>query len=125
MRDRYQTLDLNLLKTLQVLGQEQNMRRAADRLFVTQPAVSQSLKKLRHHFDDELFIRTPRGLQPTAFTDDLLLRITPLLDALSLALNDRADFDPAGLDEDLRLALAPHLVHFLAGGLFRTIRDAA
>ena len=42
-RDLYATLDLNLLKTLQVLSQEQNTRRAAERLFVTQPVVSQAL----------------------------------------------------------------------------------
>ena len=43
-RDLFATLDLNLLKTLSVLAQENNMRRAAERLYVTQPAVSQALK---------------------------------------------------------------------------------
>ena len=71
-RDLFATLDLNLLKTLSVLAQENNMRRAAERLFVTQPAVSQALKKLRYHFEDELFIRTPNGMQATSFTDKLV-----------------------------------------------------
>ena len=124
-RDRFATLDLNLLRTLSVLSQERNTGRAADRLFVTQPAVSQALKKLRHHFDDALFVRSPSGLQPTSYTERLMDRVSPLLDELSAALNEGQEFDPATLDRPLRIALAPHMAHFLSAGLFRGIREAA
>lgn len=122
VRDIFATLDLNLLRTLRVLHQEQNMRRAAERMFVTQPAVSQALKKLRHHFDDELFIKTPVGLKPTSYTDDLMDKVGPLLDVLSTTLNEGETFDPAEINHDIRIALAPHIISFLSSRLFRDIR---
>jgi DNA-binding transcriptional LysR family regulator len=124
-RDLYATLDLNLLKTLIILSQEQNMRRAAARLFVTQPAVSQALKKLRHHFGDELFIKTHTGLQATAFTERLVNRISPVLDELSAVLNDQESLDPAGIEETVRVALSPHISSFLSGKVFDAVRKAA
>lgn len=124
-RDLFATLDLNLLKTLSVLAQENNMRRAAERLYVTQPAVSQALKKLRHHFGDELFIKTPTGLQPTSFTNSLMERVEPILDELSSTLNEGEAFDPALIDRPLRVVMAPHMGHFLSAGLCRAIRSGA
>lgn len=124
-RDLYATLDLNLLKTLLVLNQEQNTRRAAERLFVTQPAVSQTLKKLRHHFGEDLFVRTSTGLQPTSFTERLINRLTPILDDLSSTLNDREVFDASQLEETISVALSPHVNAYLSGRLFSTLRKAA
>lgn len=59
------SLDLNLLKTLDALLDERNVTRAAIRLAVTQPAVSNMLNRLRQQFNDPLFIRVPYGLIPT------------------------------------------------------------
>ncbi|MDO8254078.1 MULTISPECIES: LysR family transcriptional regulator [Shewanella] len=58
-------LDLNLLVTLQILLSERSVTRAAKRLSVTPSAVSKSLTKLRHWFDDPLLVRSPQGLLPT------------------------------------------------------------
>lgn len=63
----FQKLDLNLLRTFRVLLQERNARKTAERLFVTQPAISQALQKLRFHLDDELFVKVQGGLEPTPF----------------------------------------------------------
>ena len=60
-----QDVDLNLLRTLDVLLREQNVTRAAERLFVTQQAVSGALQRLRQHFGDELLTRVGRHLEPT------------------------------------------------------------
>ncbi|MEM8985557.1 MAG: LysR family transcriptional regulator [Pseudomonadota bacterium] len=57
--------DLNLLKTFDALWRERNVTRAAERLGLTQPAVSNGLARLREVFSDELFIRTPHGVAPT------------------------------------------------------------
>jgi DNA-binding transcriptional LysR family regulator len=124
-KDRYATLDLNLLKTFLVLAQEQNMRKAAARLYVTQPAVSQALKKLRYHFEDELFIRTPTGLQATSYTEHLVANLSPILDELSLTLNDHSDFEPASVNETIRIALAPNVTSFLTQGVFSRIHAMA
>jgi len=122
---RFATLDLNLLKTFLVLAQEQNLRKAAARLYVTQPAVSQALKKLRYHFEDELFIRTPTGLQATSYTEHLVASLSPILDELSSTLNDHSDFEPASVNETIRIALAPNVTSFLAQRVFSRIHEMA
>lgn len=124
-KDLFATLDLNLLKTLSVLAAEGNMRRASERLHVTQPAVSQALKRLRHHFGDELFVKTPGGLQATSYTVAMMEKIEPILDSLSTTLNQGEVFDPADIRHAVRIALAPHLAEFLCARLFCAIRKAA
>lgn len=124
-RDLFATLDLNLLKTFSVLAAEGNMRRASERLHVTQPAVSQALKRLRHHFGDELFVRTPGGLQATSYTVAMMEKIEPILDRLSTTLNQGETFDPAGINHAIRIALAPHLAEFFCANLFCAIRKTA
>lgn len=64
MRD-LRRIDLNLLVALDVLLEERNVTRAADRLALTQPTVSAMLARLRALFDDPLFVRAQRGLLPT------------------------------------------------------------
>ena len=59
------TLDLNLLKVFDALLDERSVTRAADRLALSQPAVSGMLKRLRDSFDDPLFIRTQHGIVPS------------------------------------------------------------
>ena len=58
-------IDLNLLKALDALLDERNVTRAAERLALTQPAVSGMLTRLRECFDDQLFVRAQRGIVPT------------------------------------------------------------
>ena len=57
--------DLNLLKALEVLLQERNVSVAAQRLNLSQSAVSKHLSRLREMFDDQLFERKAQGLKPT------------------------------------------------------------
>lgn len=58
-------LDLNLLLVFLVIFRERSLTHAARHLRVTQPAVSGSLQRLRQRFDDPLFIRTARSMEPT------------------------------------------------------------
>ena len=101
------------------------MRKAAARLFVTQPAVSQALKKLRYHFDDELFIRTPSGLQATSYADQLVDNLTPILDELSLTLNEHSAFEPVLVTENIKIALAPNVTSFLTQRIYSLIHTSA
>ncbi|GLQ50046.1 LysR family transcriptional regulator [Dyella flava] len=64
MRD-IRKLDLNLLRALDALLDERSVTKAAERLALTQPAVSGVLARLRESFDDPLFVRTQRGIVPT------------------------------------------------------------
>ena len=66
MQDRFKSLDLNLLRVFEALIQEENVTRAAQRLHLTQPAVSNALARLRSSFDDVLFEKTRGGMAATA-----------------------------------------------------------
>ena len=57
--------DLNLLVSFDVLMEELNVSRAAERMFITQSAMSHALQRLRQQFDDPLLVRTPSGMRPT------------------------------------------------------------
>src|SRR5579863_2468443 len=78
--------DLNLLIALDALLHEKNVTRAAERVFVSQPAMSAALQKLRDYFDDSLLVRvgrdmelTPRGLSLVEPVREALLRIQATL----------------------------------------------
>ena len=59
-------VDLNLLTVFDAVMQEQNITRAAHSLGMSQPAVSNAVSRLKVMFNDELFVRYGRGIQPTA-----------------------------------------------------------
>lgn len=124
-KDLFYSLDLNLLRTFLVLSQELNMRKASERLFVSQPAISQSLQKLRNHFNDELFVKVRTGLQATPFSEELASAVTPHLDGLSNALNDTQEFIPSILDRKITIALSPIVLACLSGTLYHKIRELA
>ncbi|KAB8191052.1 LysR family transcriptional regulator, partial [Lysobacter maris] len=67
----FKGLDLNLLVTLDVLLSERNVTRAAERLHLSQPAVSVQLSKLRDALGDPLLLPGARGMRPTARAEAL------------------------------------------------------
>ncbi|MEZ9230861.1 LysR family transcriptional regulator [Vibrio amylolyticus] len=75
-------IDLNLLVCLNVLIEECSVTRAAQRLYLSQSAVSKSLSKLRAQFEDPLFVRTSHGLRPTAKSLFLKPRLENLIHQL-------------------------------------------
>ncbi len=74
--------DLNLLLVFHVLYQERNASVAAERMALSQPALSHKLNKLRHQFGDPLFVRAPRGLTPTPRAHELAPRVQRLVGEL-------------------------------------------
>ncbi|OWJ94981.1 LysR family transcriptional regulator [Pseudomonas sp. A46] len=86
--------DLNLLLVFQVLYQERNATLAAERMALSQPALSHKLNKLRHQFGDPLFVRAPRGLTPTPRAHELAPRVQALVGELEAfyELCDGRDF---------------------------------
>ena len=73
------SIDLNLLVALDALLNERHVTRAANRIGLSQPAMSNALSRLRHIFGDELFVRTATGMQPTARAEALQEAIRPVL----------------------------------------------
>ena len=101
-------IDLNLLVALQVLLEERSVTRAATRLHITQPAMSRTLARLRDVFADELFTRTPSGMQPTPRAEALQSELGSVLYRLQ-HLVEPTRFDPSTWDGELTLAISEYL----------------
>ena len=91
---RYKELDLNLLFTLHVVLERSSVRHAAERLNITQPAVSAALARLRLHFNDELLTRSGRGLVRTSRGDELLAELSSLIGQIEMVAFNVRHFDP-------------------------------
>jgi DNA-binding transcriptional LysR family regulator len=87
-------IDLNQLVLFQQLMVERRVSKVAENLGLTQPAVSNTLAKLRRQFGDELFVRTSAGMMPTPFAEQLAEPIGYALGMIHSGLNQRSTFDP-------------------------------
>jgi DNA-binding transcriptional LysR family regulator len=90
-----QDIDLNLLVLFNQLLVERRVSKVAENLGLSQPAVSNSLARLRKLLGDELFLRTPGGMEPTPYAEQLAESVTYALGMIHSALNERSTFDPA------------------------------
>ncbi len=86
-------LDLNLLTVFVQIHKDRQVSLAAEHLGLSQPAVSGALKRLRLLLEDEVFIRTSRGMQPTPLADRLLVPIANALSMIHDSLSQQLDFD--------------------------------
>lgn len=111
------SLDLNLLVLLEVLLAEGSVSRAAARLGVTQPAASKGLERLRRHFGDELFVRTPRGMRPTIRAQELEPDLRLVLADLRRLVVEAPPFNPATAQGIVRLAMSDVAEFVLLPGL--------
>ncbi|WP_137822771.1 LysR substrate-binding domain-containing protein [Pseudomonas sp. D(2018)] len=120
-RNDLRRVDLNLLIVFETLMHERSVTRAAEKLFLGQPAISAALARLRTLFDDPLFVRTGRSMEPSARAMEIFALLSPALDSISTAVSRAADFDPAtssavfriGLSDDVEFALLPALLRRL------------
>lgn len=124
-KNLYESLDLNLLKTFSVLYQEKNMRKAADRLYVTQSAVSKSLTKMREQLGDHLFVKNSKGMTPTPYADRIYVKLNPILLDLEKTVNSKEDFSPSALTGEIVVAIVPSLLSSLATTIYSIIKADA
>lgn len=103
MRSNIHNVDLNLLKTLDALLDERSVTRAAERLSLTQPAVSGMLTRLRDSFDDPLFTRAQRGIVPTLRALELAAPVKAILAEVEELLQPQ-QFDPLTAEMTLQIA---------------------
>lgn len=112
-------LDLNLLPVFFALLRERSTVRAAESLNIGQPAVSAALSRLRATFDDPLFVRIARGLEPTARALEIGATMAPALSTIQQSLRRDDAFDPATSRSTLRLGVPDHLEQALAPRLLQ------
>jgi DNA-binding transcriptional LysR family regulator len=89
------SLDLNLLVALDVLLEEQSVTRAAERLFIGQPAMSATLTRLRSVFDDPLLVRDGRGMRITPVAKSLRGPLASILSSIQHLVDSTSAFEPA------------------------------
>lgn len=101
----FRTLDLNLLRVFDVVMAERNLTRAAERLSLTQPAVSNALKRLKESVGEDLLTRSAFGVKPTARAEALWTDVRAALAQLRAAF-EPGEFDPQRDAVSFRLAMA-------------------
>ena len=120
-----QTLDLNLLRVFDAVARERHVTRAAEALHLSQPAVSNALARLRAALNDELFLRRPGGVEPTALALSLAEPVAEVLDRLRQMLAVQAPFEPATTDRVFTLALSEYAESVLAPPLLEMMAREA
>jgi len=118
-------IDLNLLVYLDVLLRERNVTRAASYLGITQPAMSNGLRRLREVFDDPLLVRTSEGMTPTERAMDLQPVVRSVLSAVERAIQPRKPFDPAQSTRVFRIMASDYAESTLIPAVLARLRHEA
>jgi DNA-binding transcriptional LysR family regulator len=117
--------DLNLLIALDVLLTERNVTRAAERLFLSQSAMSGMLARLRQAFGDELLVRVGRHFEPTEFAASMATRVHECVLDLEDLLDATQPFDPASDARAFRISASDYAVLLLFGPLMQRLTKFA
>lgn len=103
-RTNISQIDLNLLLILDAVGTEKNTVRAAEKLGLTQPAVSHALNRLRDIFGDRLFVRASRGVVPTPLAQSLQIPVRELIAKAEVLFLGSSIFNPQTTQKQFKLA---------------------
>ena len=115
---RFNRLDLNLLVALDAMLTERNVSRSADRMHMTQSAMSNALNRLRGYFDDDLLVPMGRGMELTPRAEFLRSAVRDVLVRIEASITTKPMFDPAHSDRKFRIfvsdytmgTLIPHML---------------
>lgn len=118
-------MDLNLLRALDALLQENSVTRAAERLGTSPAAVSRMLARLRRAVEDPLLVRAGQGLVPTPRALELREEVGALLRGCDSVLRPGAGFDPVHLDRTFTVQAGELMLVRVAGALAERMRAEA
>ncbi len=118
-------IDLNLLVVFDALMTERHVTRAGERLGLSQPATSNALARLRNLTNDELFVRTSGGLQPTPLALALAQQIQPALQQIQAALSREQNFDPATSDRVFAIGMTDYVEFTVLPRLMEKLQTVA
>ena len=118
-------IDLNLLEYLDVLLRERNVTRAASHLGLSQPAMSNGLKRLRLLFDDPLLVRTSEGMTPTERAIELQPLIREVLSRVDMAVQPKSAFEPASSERVFRIMASDYAESTIFPSILHRLREEA
>jgi LysR family transcriptional regulator, nod-box dependent transcriptional activator len=107
---RFKGLDLNLLVALDTLLETRNVSRAAERLNLSQPAISAALGRIRQYFGDEILVMRGKRMYPTAFAESMLPRIRQTLRDIDSILATSIEFEAATSQRTFRIVASDYIV---------------
>lgn len=124
MKPKLRMVDLNLLTVFDVVMQEQNITRAAAYLQMSQPAVSNAVARLKTMFEDELFVRYGRGIQPTARAFQLYGSVRQALQLIQNELPG-AGFEPINSARIFNMCVCSPLDNYLTSVIYNRVEEMA
>jgi DNA-binding transcriptional LysR family regulator len=120
----FKTLDLNLLKVFDAVMEERSVLRASHKVALSQSAVSHSLARLREMLEDDLFVRTASGMQPTARALTMAPQVREALRSLEAAV-ELPTFDPSVSTRQFTLAANDFTTMVLSTPLLKLLGSEA
>ncbi len=121
----FKRFDMNLLVALDALLQEKNVTRAAERLFISQPAMSGSLQRLRERLDDPLLVRVGRNMELTPKAKALIKPVREILLMVQSTIDVEPVFHPHTARRTFNIAMSDFVaVVFMPKMMKRIVRDA-
>jgi LysR family transcriptional activator of mexEF-oprN operon len=124
-RNDLRRADINLLVVFESMMHERNVSRVGEKLFLGQPTISSALGRLRLMFDDPLFIRSGRVMEPTSRAEEIFSNLAPALDGIAVALSRCQAFDPGTSEATFHIGLADDVEYALLPSLLRRLRIEA
>jgi DNA-binding transcriptional LysR family regulator len=118
-------IDLNLLVYLDALLRERNVTKAAHQLNLSQPAMSNGLRRLREAFDDPLLVRTSEGMTPTERALELEPVVREVLGKIDHAVQQRSAFEPESAHRVFRIMASDYAESTLFPSVLGKLRNLA
>ncbi len=118
-------IDLNLFVVFDAIYTEGNLTRAGDIIGITQPAVSNSLSRLRNMFDDPLFVRTADGMVPTPVAQNIIGSVRQALGLMRASVQESESFDPQSSDKHFRVSMTDLSQSILLPYIFKRLKKDA
>ena len=118
-------IDLNLFVVFDAIYTEGNLTRAGEIIGITQPAVSNSLSRLRNLFDDPLFVRTAEGMVPTPVAQNIIGSVRQALALIRASVQESEFFDTAVSDKRFRVSMTDLNQAIILPSLFGLVRKSA
>ena len=117
--------DLNLFVVFDVIYTERNLTKSGEVLGITQPAVSNALSRLRENFNDELFLRTSKGMVPTPVAENMVNDIRQALDLIRNSISESETFNPKTAKATFRISIGDTSEYRLLPQLIKNISNLA
>lgn len=118
-------VDLNLFVVLDAIYTESSLSGAAKRLYVTQPAVSAALSRLREVFNDQLFTRSGRRMVPTPTTESIIGQVRSALDMMRISIDKSYQFVPEKEKKVIRMSMSDLSESLVVTRLYKELEQRA